>query len=327
MGYNKTYNNYLQHHGINGMRWGKKNGPPYPLGYSAHSSSEKSKNPKNVIDGKSNGESNTKKNTSSSSAIDFKGDKNYSKYVKVGAAVIATGLVAAGAIYLVKSGKLDRYVLSDKKKVDKWLSGDIAGSVDFGKQKIDDLINASGSTTNTISGFKRMSSKEAISDIIKNANPNRGNSLYNNNCTYCSVASYFRSIGYDVIARDTGGKPQNLGGVIENCFKGARVIDGSAVKFGRSTKDASEMLINKFGQNASGVCDVQFKGGGGHAFNWSIKDGVVKFFDGQDVTSPINDAKLIDIWWNQKIDTNGGLTLARLDNAEIITDAIKKVVQ
>lgn len=32
---------YLVHHGINGQKWGKKNGPPYPLTASQHSSSEK----------------------------------------------------------------------------------------------------------------------------------------------------------------------------------------------------------------------------------------------------------------------------------------------
>lgn len=31
----------LHHHGISGMKWGKKNGPPYPLGASDHSASEK----------------------------------------------------------------------------------------------------------------------------------------------------------------------------------------------------------------------------------------------------------------------------------------------
>lgn len=33
--------NDIQHHGILGMRWGRKNGPPYPLGSSDHSASEK----------------------------------------------------------------------------------------------------------------------------------------------------------------------------------------------------------------------------------------------------------------------------------------------
>ncbi len=35
------YRDYLQHHGILGMKWGVKNGPPYPLDAGDHSASEK----------------------------------------------------------------------------------------------------------------------------------------------------------------------------------------------------------------------------------------------------------------------------------------------
>lgn len=147
--------------------------------------------------------------------------------------------------------------------------------------------------------------------------------FYKNNCTFCSIASYLRTKGYDVTARDTGGKQQMLGGVVESCFKGAKVIDGSAVKFGKSPKDASEMLVNKFGKNASGVVSVQLKTGGGHAFNWEIKDGVVKFFDGQNNR---DDSVVSSLYWRM-MNPNDSLTIARLDNAEINFDAIKKYVE
>ncbi len=32
---------FLEHHGIAGQKWGKQNGPPYPLDYDDHSAAEK----------------------------------------------------------------------------------------------------------------------------------------------------------------------------------------------------------------------------------------------------------------------------------------------
>lgn len=36
-----TVGDDLTHHGIKGQKWGQRNGPPYPLGASDHSSAEK----------------------------------------------------------------------------------------------------------------------------------------------------------------------------------------------------------------------------------------------------------------------------------------------
>lgn len=41
----------LSHHGILGMHWGKKNGPPYPIGASDHSASEKKAGWRKSLDG------------------------------------------------------------------------------------------------------------------------------------------------------------------------------------------------------------------------------------------------------------------------------------
>ena len=44
------YSYHLAHHGILGQKWGKQNGPPYPLGASDHSAAEKKAGWKKSLD-------------------------------------------------------------------------------------------------------------------------------------------------------------------------------------------------------------------------------------------------------------------------------------
>lgn len=70
---------YLQHHGILGQKWGRKNGPPYPLDGSDHSASEKKAGWRKSLD--SNGTSSDSKSKTSKSE-ESKADKTKKKESK-----------------------------------------------------------------------------------------------------------------------------------------------------------------------------------------------------------------------------------------------------
>ena len=59
---NDFESNYLAHHGILGMKWGRKNGPPYPLGASDHSATEKKAGWRKSLNGKGKIETKRSKN-------------------------------------------------------------------------------------------------------------------------------------------------------------------------------------------------------------------------------------------------------------------------
>ena len=307
MNYDEFY-----HHGILGMKWGERNGPPYPLNESDKSAREKrlDKNDRNSY------------NNKEKKSDRFHLSDKQKRIIKIGAAAAATALAAYGTYRLYKSGNLNKLIEIGKNHTTSLMDKKF-GDISFGDQKIRLLLGEGTKNKEVIGGIKRLAKPETLAETLKNTNPLRGTVGGINNCVACGVAGFMRQAGYDVTARSTGGQMQNMGGVIEKCFKGAKVIEGSAIKFGKSKRDAAELLIKRFGQNAEGVCGVQWKNGGGHTFNWTIKDGIVSFFDAQSgrVDNYIENSHF------KRINPNGYMQLARLDNLEIDWDEIKKYIK
>ena len=86
----------LYHHGILGQKWGKQNGPPYPLKPSMHSAAEKAQaraGPRSGL---------------------HLSDKQ-KKAAKIGLACAGVALAAYGGVYLAKSGKFQELASIGKK--------------------------------------------------------------------------------------------------------------------------------------------------------------------------------------------------------------------
>lgn len=78
-GYEFTREEDLEHHGILGQKWGKRNGPPYPLDAGDHSAAEKKAGWRKSLDDK---DQKVKKNAKTSGPIALDSKDPFSDLIK-----------------------------------------------------------------------------------------------------------------------------------------------------------------------------------------------------------------------------------------------------
>lgn len=303
---------YLVHHGILGQKWGKRNGPPYPLGASDHSASERKAGWRKSLDRGGKSEDNKKrKKQREIRAPEKKGLTDKQKTaLKVGAALAVTALAVYGGYKLKESGKLDELMIKGKN-----LTGDILGKMGdkpvssfdpAPAQKVGSFPEsvAKAAQQAATNGFKSLGHKETIHEAVTKVNPSGANT----NCRACSIASVLRMLGMDVEALGSvqGG---SLREAVEESFKGAKVAE----IYSPSKERITNYILKRCGEGSSGVMSARyntFKGKAEHAISWAVKDGVVSFFDGQ--SGDVDCSSLLN-----HLSPDGSAEIARLDNLEL----------
>lgn len=312
-----NYNYYLYHHGILGQRWGKKNGPPYPLGSSDHSASEKKAGWRKSLD-KQGKSSHTKSSNVSKSSDNSEKDGFYltdkqKKALKIGAAAVAASLAAYGTYKLVQSGKLNDLAAIGKARVDAML-GKKAGGV---SELVDPVTGLKVKHPNQVS---------SLYDDVKAVNPNfNSGEGYRHNCVNNTIALALRQMGFDVEAKPSTTK--NFVETVNKCFEGVKPLYITASKQNAQDR-VIKNILKRYSEGDMGGITVRFdnrltKGNVdcSHAFSWKIINGVVNFLDTQP-NPPLMDASK----YLSKISDNSEITVVKLNGLKLKVDGIKEMV-
>ena len=155
----------LYHHGIQGQKWGKRNGPPYPLSPNKYSNSEKASS---SVDGKAY----------ASRALSKIGNQKVDGMDPVTAMYLAQAAISVAIIVGAKVKAESNY----KKDVDN---------------------NIKNNNTNIQKKIKGPHSEDKDMEKINPDYKNPDDISARMNCTMCSAAYELRRRGYDVVANKT----------------------------------------------------------------------------------------------------------------------------
>lgn len=269
MKHSDEVSDFLAHHGVQGQKWGVRNGPPYPLDSS-------------VSTGKK-----LKKGGASSKGDNKKPDEKKRREGMIMVPITPSALpLYAGAAAVMFGAALTKKMLRKN-----------------GKKKIDAEYE-SNTTVDKKSGLKKKTREMTEKEDLKRVNPDYGTSWNaqesaksSNNCTNCTYAYELRRRGFDVRAGLLSEGRHDTEAVTKALFKGAEFNK----KYAKEPKDvtfADELKAQKgmnrsLYKNVKAELEKQPKGSrgqlivhwdkySGHSVNYVINDkGKVEIHEAQ----------------------------------------------
>ena len=274
----------LYHHGILGMKWGKKNGPPYPLDAEDHSQSEKQAGYEKSIKGGLSDEQKAK----------------FKKAAKITTGVLLGAAVVGGSIYLAKSGKLDDVFLKSGKDIVDGLKDTPVDDLGAGGiNLLEDKNSITKSIEDKIESITKQKFDPAIDKCIKDCKhiendyfscspeekiqylKDRNKPANGINCQAGTLAYEISRRGGDVTAKDIDTTNVNDTKFMQNCFKdfpGFSRVDHKV----QNVSEYENILLSEFSEGQRGRITVYNPSGvGHHAMAFEIKDGKLKIFDSE----------------------------------------------
>ena len=314
--YYLTREDYLAHHGILGQKWGKRNGPPYPLDETDHSQNEHESGYKKSLNGNTNEDLYDRKKRK---GLTDEQKAKIKKAAIIGGAAVVAAIAAYGGYKLYKNrGMLRNYANLGKKNVDFIRK---SGKFDYLDIKSEGLAGITDETVSQLSkdfGVNLKTSDTSIKEDIEFLYNNRvpGD---NSDCGLLALDFFFRRAGMNVsteelgIERKGGLSINELGAYVKGLNR--KPLDTVGCK---QTSDfiskIKESIIEQCGSDMSKECVglidlLPSSGGTGHFTSWYTENGEIYFTDiqskGADISSRINYSGLSNI------------IVSRLDNCEV----------